>query len=107
MNGFNQFTRREVLAAFLGLPVALTACRTSKTSPLPAGEIVGASDAFGHRLRDGQSIAVPAENWERVKVVIVGGGVAGLSAARRLLQAGFEDFVLLELEREPGGTARS
>jgi len=35
------------------------------------------------------------------------GGIAGLSAAWRLLKAGFEDFVLIELERAPGGTARS
>ena len=40
-------------------------------------------------------------------VLIVGGGVAGLSAAWRLLRAGFEDFVVLELEKEPGGTSRS
>ena len=39
-------------------------------------------------------------------VVIVGGGVAGLSAARKLKQAGV-DFVLLELEPEVGGTAVS
>jgi hypothetical protein len=40
-------------------------------------------------------------------VVIVGGGVAGLSAAWHLQEKGFENFVLLELERAPGGTARS
>jgi protoporphyrinogen oxidase len=40
-------------------------------------------------------------------VAIVGGGVAGLSAAWRLLRAGCEDFLLLELESQPGGTARS
>ncbi len=40
-------------------------------------------------------------------MVIVGGGAAGLSAAWRLARSGFEDFVLLELEKVPGGTARS
>jgi hypothetical protein len=40
-------------------------------------------------------------------VVIVGAGVAGLAAAWRLRRAGFTDFVLLELEPVPGGTARS
>jgi hypothetical protein len=39
--------------------------------------------------------------------VIVGGGVAGLSAAWHLQKNGFENFVLLELEPAPGGTARS
>jgi NADPH-dependent 2,4-dienoyl-CoA reductase/sulfur reductase-like enzyme len=101
------FNRREILAAFLGLPVALVACRRTATPPLPAGEIVGASDVFGHRLRDSQSIEVPADAWERVPVVIVGGGVAGLTAAWRLLKSGFKDFSLIELESAPGGTSRS
>ncbi|MBI3653634.1 MAG: FAD-dependent oxidoreductase [Acidobacteria bacterium] len=100
-------TRRELLAAFLGLPVALAACSATKTPSLPQGEIVGASNDTGHRLRDGQHVEVAADHWQRVKVVIVGGGVAGLAAARKLLQAGVDDFVLLELEREAGGTARS
>lgn len=101
------FNRREILAAFLGLPVALAACRESRTPPLPPGEIVGASDVFGHRLRDGLRIEVPGDAWSNVPVVIVGGGVAGLTAAWRLQNAGFHDFVLLELEGAPGGTSRS
>jgi glycine/D-amino acid oxidase-like deaminating enzyme len=100
-------TRRDVLAAFLGIPAALAACRSPQAPRLPDGEIVGASDAFGHRLRDGFSITPSADQWERSGVVIVGGGVAGLSAAWRLLRAGFDDFILLELEAAPGGTSRS
>src|SRR5919205_2733364 len=99
--------RREILAAFLGVPFALAACRRSETPPLPAGEIVGASDVFGHRVRDGLRVEVPADAWTNVPVVIVGGGVAGLAAAWRLQSAGFNDFVLMELESAPGGTARS
>src|SRR5690242_20457577 len=99
--------RRELLAAFLGLPVAIAACRESSVPPLPPGEIVGASDAFGHRLRDGLRVEVPSEAWTDVPVVIAGGGVAGLSAAWQLQRSGFNDFVLLELEKAPGGTARS
>jgi hypothetical protein len=100
-------TRREILAAFLGVPLALAACKSKQMPPLPEGEIVGASNDIGHRLRDGLRLDVPADSWQRIKVVIVGGGVAGLSAARRLLQAGIEDFVLLELEQDAGGTSRS
>jgi phytoene dehydrogenase-like protein len=106
MNG-RGLTRRELLAAFLGAPFALTACggRGASPPPLPEGEIVGASDGVGHLIRDG--LRPEPETWERAGVVIVGGGVAGLTAAWRLLRAGFDDFVLLELEAEPGGTARS
>ena len=96
-----------MLAAFLGLPAALAACRSPEAPRLPEGEIIGASDSIGHRLRDGINITPSQDQWERASVVIVGGGVAGLSAAWALLKAGFEDFVLIELERAPGGTARS
>ena len=99
--------RRELLAAFLGLPVALAACRRNETPPLPAGEIVGASDVFGHRLRDGAGVEVPQDAWSKVPLVIVGGGVAGLTAAWRLQNSGFKNFALIELESAPGGTSRS
>jgi protoporphyrinogen oxidase len=103
----NSFTRREVLAAFLGIPVALAACRSSKALKFPEGEIVGASDVLGHKLRDGMRVEPASDRWQRVSVVIVGGGIAGLSSAWRLLKAGFQDFILLELEPAPGGTSRS
>ena len=103
----NSFTRREILAAFLGLPVALAACSTGPEPRFPTGEIVGASDGIGHRIRDGLSISPAPDAWRRTGVVIVGGGIAGLSAAWQLLKSGFEDFVLLELEPAAGGTSRS
>ncbi|HKS09455.1 MAG TPA: FAD-dependent oxidoreductase [Pyrinomonadaceae bacterium] len=99
--------RREILAAFLGLPVALAACRRSADPPLPPGEIVGQSDVFGHHIRDGLRIEVPNDAWSDIPVIIVGGGVAGLTAAWHLQKSGFQDFALLELEKAPGGTSRS
>ncbi|MCY4027693.1 MAG: FAD-dependent oxidoreductase [Acidobacteria bacterium] len=39
-------------------------------------------------------------------VVIVGAGIAGLSAAWKLARSGFHDFTVLELEPEAGGNAR-
>jgi glycine/D-amino acid oxidase-like deaminating enzyme len=98
-------TRRDLLTAFLGLP-ALAGCST-RTPPLPDGKLVGASLALGHRLRQGPPPRPARDAWQSVPVVIVGGGVAGLSAAWRLARAGFRDFVLLELEPALGGTSRS
>ncbi|XP_047474133.1 spermine oxidase-like [Penaeus chinensis] len=40
---------------------------------------------------------------ERVGVVIVGGGLAGLSAAKTLADNGFSDYVLLEAQEHLGG----
>ena len=69
-----------------------------------AGAVVGASHRLGHRLRDG---ARPEPQQVRdVPVVIVGAGVAGLSAAWKLARSGMRDFVVLELEPEAGGNAR-
>jgi hypothetical protein len=101
------FNRREILVSFLGMSAAMAACRSNKVPPLPQGEIVGASDVFGHRVRDGVLISIASDAWTDVPVVIVGGGVAGLSAARRLSQSNFPGLRLIELEKAPGGTSRS
>lgn len=64
-------------------------------------------DAFplGHRLRDHQPF--PAAREERkVPLVIVGSGMAGLSAAWWLRRKGFGEYVLLEMEPTPGGNSR-
>jgi protoporphyrinogen oxidase len=98
-------TRREMLAAFLGAPLALAACKTKKR--VPDGELAFEPDRLGHRVRDEKPPVIAADRWERAGIVIVGAGIAGLSAARRLLTKGYEDFVILELDTAAGGTARS
>ena len=100
-----RLNRRELIAAMLGLPALMAGC--SSSVPLPPGELLGQSLAIGHRLREGIRPRPPDDNWQTVQVVIVGAGAAGLSAARRLLQRGCEDFVVLELEQVAGGTSRS
>lgn len=44
---------------------------------------------------------------EQVGVVIVGGGITGVTVGRLLQRAGFEDFVILEKASEAGGLCRS
>jgi hypothetical protein len=102
-----KFTRREILSAFLGLPFALAACKSDSEQSFPDGEIVGQSVDIGHLLRENRNPEVPANNWETVKVAIIGGGAAGLSAAWKFQKENYNDFVLLELESAIGGTARS
>ncbi len=58
--------------------------------------------ALGHRMRDG-GLPEPAGQG-RADVLIIGGGMAGLSAAWRLRRLGIE-ATLLELEPEIGGNA--
>jgi len=69
------------------------------------GSIVGGNSSLGHALRDGKF--PPVSETAETGIVIVGGGIGGLSAARRLRGKGFSDFVLLELESRPGGNAIS
>lgn len=102
-----KLTRREILTAFLGVPFALSACRSNSENTAVAGEIVGANVDVGHILRELRNVEVPANNWENVRVAVIGGGAAGLSAAYKFTKENFGDFVLLELEDKIGGTAQS
>jgi len=58
-----------------------------------SGSIVGPSYNLGHRLLKGD-FPMPTQE-RRVSVVIVGGGISGLSAGWKLGKAGFQDFELL------------
>ena len=97
--------RRSFLAASSAPLLAHLACRRRRPEFAFEGELSGPSMHLGHGARDGE---LPAPStFEDVDVLIVGGGVAGLSAAWRLKGAGFETFTLLELEPAVGGTSRS
>ncbi|MEK7866345.1 MAG: FAD-dependent oxidoreductase [Planctomycetota bacterium] len=102
------FTRRELLIGGLGA-AASAGLAWRLYRPFPAsrgrilGEIVGASHAPGHRLREGKFPEPSAT--ESIGVAIVGGGVAGLSAAWRLAKRGRTDFRVFELEPREGGTS--
>ncbi len=78
------------------------------------GHWVGAAVQRGHRLRDQPQLkgkartgTPPAASIQRrTRVLIVGGGVAGLAAVRALHAAGIDDLAMLELEDSAGGNAR-
>ena len=84
---------------------ALAGCVPAPRSTLPPGELLGMSHALGHRLRDGGF--PPPSEVRKTGVLIIGGGVSGLSAAWRLARAGFDDFLVLEMESEIGGNSRA
>jgi glycine/D-amino acid oxidase-like deaminating enzyme len=91
-------SRREFLTtAFIGL--------VPKSGRRIAGSFVNESVAIGHQLRDRLPFAKPRQTI-RLPLVIVGGGIAGLSAAWHLHKRGFRDFKLLEMESDAGGNAR-
>jgi len=59
---------------------------------------------YGHMLRDGLPEPVAVERREE-RILIIGGGISGLSAAYMLKKQGIEDFAVLELEKQPGGNS--
>lgn len=102
-----ELSRRGFLGGLAAL--GLQGCGRSKRAPARFdGGFDEPSHARGHRLRDGSLPAAPPPGKERrVDVAILGGGMAGLSAGWTLERAGFGSWQVLELEPEPGGTARS
>lgn len=90
--------RRAWLGGALGL---LAACHERPEVPV---RWAGASAERGHRVRRPADWLV-GDTPTRADVLVVGGGVAGLSAARALRSRG-RDVRLLELEDEPGGNSR-
>ena len=103
--GALNISRRGWLGAALAAPLA--ACSPGTLSERLAGGWVGAAHARGHRLRDdarpGFAAAGPPR---RAAVLVLGGGIAGLAAARGFVRAGVDDVQLLELEDRPGGNSR-
>ena len=93
-------TRRQFLSA------ALVGLSVKGATRSIAGGFVNDGSAMGHQLRD-RTLLVSPKQTVAMPVVIVGGGIAGLSAAWRLEKRGFRDFVLLEIAREVGGNSRS
>ncbi|WP_236580560.1 FAD-dependent oxidoreductase [Rubrivivax sp. A210] len=94
--------RRQALLATAAL--ALAGC--ARPGPPLQGGWVGSDPARGHGLR-----AVPRDKLatgpvQRAAALVVGAGVAGLAAARALMQAGVDDIRVFELEDQAGGNSR-
>ncbi|MEO5881693.1 MAG: FAD-dependent oxidoreductase [Caldimonas sp.] len=111
-------TRRAVLAAGSAAALAtITGCEWRRDGY--EGGWVGASFERGHRLRadpaasqtSGPSasksggLPQPAP-VRRAGAIVIGGGVAGLAAARALMRSGIDDLRVLELEDAAGGNSR-
>lgn len=64
---------------------------------------MGAPAALGHRLRSPDFPEPTATR--KVAVVIVGSGIAGLTAARQLQRNGVRDLLLIEAADAPGGNS--
>lgn len=83
-----------------GLTALGISCNTKRKIK---GSILGADASIGHMLRD-KKFTEPVST-ESAKVVIIGSGISGLSAAKYLQDQGIKDIVVLELEKGIGGNS--
>ena len=90
----------------LGLGLASGCPRQSFPPKSLPGERLDPSYQAGHRLVEGPLPATPAR-IEHCEGLILGAGIAGLSAGWRWTRAGFEDYKILELEQQVGGNSRA
>ncbi|MBX2810294.1 MAG: FAD-dependent oxidoreductase [Myxococcales bacterium] len=118
-------TRRDLLHTFLGASVAgwsgISGCGSYARDPSCEGQFVDPAYGRGHQLQrigpQGQQqrdhflrsetrCPAPTNRAEyRTEVLILGGGVSGLSAGWMLRREGVQDIVVLDLEAVPGGTS--
>jgi predicted NAD/FAD-binding protein len=95
-------SRRSWLAA---AAAAATAGCSPRERPAAPAAWVGVNPDRGHRLRAAAALPAPAVR-RAASVVIVGGGIAGLAAARGFTRQGVDDVALLELDDAAGGNSR-
>jgi predicted NAD/FAD-dependent oxidoreductase len=111
-------SRRRFLAGAAAAPALLLGGCTRRPPDWRRrveGRWIGDNAALGHRVReatggrsgtDARAAPPAAARERRCDVLVVGGGIAGLAAARALRRAGVEDLALLELEEDAGGNSR-
>ncbi|MBL7692944.1 MAG: FAD-dependent oxidoreductase [Flavipsychrobacter sp.] len=68
------------------------------------GGIVGSGSSIGHMIRDGKAFPPPSQEV-RTGILIIGGGISGLSAARWLQKKGAENVIMVEMGDETGGNS--
>jgi monoamine oxidase len=103
---FNQFVAASTLP--------LLGCEIARGINEITGGFTGVNVERGHMLRDDKSEPTSSKTLSKTptktlktKIIIAGGGVAGLAAARALRLQGINDFVLLELENSAGGNSKA
>ncbi|MES2704908.1 MAG: NAD(P)-binding protein [Bacteroidota bacterium] len=94
------------VAGLCGMP-ALSALHTScgNHKHRISGSIIGANATTGHMLRSGNFPAATAR-WQ-TDVLIIGGGITGLSAKRWLNKNGSPGVMMLEMDNRVGGNSVS
>jgi hypothetical protein len=97
--------RRDFLLSGLGLGIVLSSQFSCKKGNSFQVKFVDDNSGRGHLLREpkfNKPSRILKEN-----ILIIGAGISGLSAGRRLKKTGINDFKILELAKESGGNSIS
>ena len=112
LTGLRHFSRRDfmkiiplVVFGILALGFGLFKFFSPKIAQKFKGKIQGANAKIGHMMRMGKF--PEATHSEEIETVIVGAGMAGLSAGWWLGKNEHKNFVILELDDKAGGNSRS
>lgn len=99
------FLKQSVLGiCALSVPNIFWSCHNDELAHIK-GRITGANSKTGHLLRNSASLPEPVQELN-TDILIVGGGVSGLSARRWLSKHSALKVVLLEMDEHCGGNAR-
>lgn len=97
---------KQVVAGGSALAVGLYAsCKPADPLGHIKGSIVGANSGVGHLLRNTAALPAPSAVID-TDILIIGGGVSGLSAKRWLHRHGAERVMLMEMDQHFGGNAQ-
>jgi hypothetical protein len=103
----NKLSRKSFLKlSSLGLlGLYFNSCKKIDYNNSIAISYAGLGSKRGHLLRN-TKFPTPTNNI-KINTLIVGGGVAGLSAARYLNKSEFDDWLLIEMDTDLGGNSKS
>ncbi|MFD2969294.1 FAD-dependent oxidoreductase [Sphingobacterium bambusae] len=99
-------SRRKFLSLSIFIAVGsrfLSSCKSAGNKLFL--KLTGTHHVLGHRLRF-PDFPKPSKTL-KTPILILGGGVSGLSAAYQLTNGGLHDFLLIDMEKKVGGNAKS
>lgn len=99
------FFKKVLAGSALLAAGSYAACKPRNPLAHISGGIVGADAATGHLLRNPAALPPPSRH-ESADILIIGGGITGLSAKRWLHQSGVQNVRLLEMDSRFGGNAK-
>ncbi|EQA45830.1 NAD(P)-binding Rossmann-like domain protein [Leptospira broomii serovar Hurstbridge str. 5399] len=101
------FSRKVFLSTLVACASLLGLAGILKIRKQPIdGSILGPDKNLGHKLRSSSQVTSSKTDSIKTKVLIAGGGISGLSVGYYLKKSGFDDFLILDLEKEAGGNSR-